>query len=65
MKITKDTKLIEVIKSSKAVKGVFQKYGLDCIGCRGAEEDTVEKAAINNGLDLKTFIKELSSAMDK
>ncbi len=42
---------------------VYKKYGLDCPGCKGAGEDTVEMAALNNGLDLKKFLSDLNKAV--
>ena len=64
MKIEKTTKIIDALKLSKGVKEILQKYNLDCAGCKGAVEDTIEKVAFNNGLDLKMFLNELNNKMD-
>ena len=60
MKITEKTRVHDAIKSSANVLKVLEKYGLDCAGCKGAVEETVEKLAINNGLDVKTLVRELN-----
>ncbi len=61
MKITKETKVLDAVKNLKSSVKVFNKYNLDCPGCKGAVEDTIEKVAINNGLDLEKFINELNA----
>ncbi|MGQ9842785.1 MAG: DUF1858 domain-containing protein [Spirochaetota bacterium] len=63
MKITEDMKLKDVIAHHVQVAKVFKKYNLDCIGCKGADEDTVRIVAMNNGLDVHQFIKELNDAI--
>lgn len=63
MKIKADTVVVDAIKMSKEVTKVLKKYKLDCAGCRGAVEDTIEKVAVNNGLDLKVFLEDLNNAI--
>lgn len=63
MKITEDMKLKDVIAHHVQVAKVFKKYNLDCIGCKGADEDTVRIVAMNNGLDVNQFVKELNDAI--
>lgn len=64
MKITEDMKLKDVIAHHVQVAKVFKKYNLDCIGCKGADEDTVRIVAMNNGLDVNQFTKELNDAIE-
>lgn len=64
MKITKQTRATEAIKSSKNVMAIFKKYDLYCPGCRGIAEETVEQIAICNGLDVKEFVEELNRAQE-
>ncbi len=63
MKITEKTHVSETLKMSREIVKVYKKYGLDCPGCKGAEEDTVEMAAVNYGLDLGQFLKDLNKAV--
>ncbi|NMB65467.1 MAG: DUF1858 domain-containing protein [Spirochaetes bacterium] len=63
MKITEDMKLKEVITHHVQVAKVFKKYNLDCIGCKGADEDTIRIVATNYGLDVQQFVKELNEAI--
>jgi len=62
MKIKADTLVADAIKISKNVGKVLKRYNLDCAGCRGAVEDTIDKVAVNNGLDLQQFLKDLNEA---
>ncbi len=62
MEIKEKTTVHEAIKRSKEVIKVFKKYNLDCPSCRGSAEETMEKVAVNNGLDIKKFLKELNEA---
>jgi hybrid cluster-associated redox disulfide protein len=63
MEIKNSTTVFEALKKSKEVVKVFRKFNLDCPGCRGAGEDTIEKVATNNGLDLKAFLIELNASI--
>jgi len=54
--------VVEVLKYSKDTRKVFAKHKLDCPGCKGAVEDTIEKVAENNGLDCNAFLEELVRA---
>ena len=62
MKITADMSIAAVMKIPGAME-IMKKYNLVCAGCKGAGEDSVAKVAVNNGLDLKTFIEDLSRAV--
>lgn len=63
MKITSSTNVSEAMKASKKISIIFRQYDLDCPGCRGSVECTVEKVAVNNGLDIKAFLAELNNAL--
>jgi len=65
MKITEKTTVPEVLKMSKNASQVFKKYNLDCLGCKGSQDETLDKVAVNNGLDLKAFMEELSAAIEE
>ncbi len=64
MKITKNTKAPDAIKLSGNIIKVFKKYDLYCPRCKGIGEDTIEKIAICNGMDVQEFVDELNSALE-
>ena len=63
MEIKEKTTVEEAIKKSPAVAAVFKKHRLDCASCRGGKQDTIEKVALNNGLELKALLKDLNRAL--
>lgn len=63
VKITADTHMTDVFKSSIKVQDVLKKYGLPCAGCRGAAQDTVAIAADNYSVDLKAFLEDLNKVL--
>ncbi|HOP28361.1 MAG TPA: disulfide oxidoreductase [Spirochaetota bacterium] len=65
MEITKNTYVPDALKVSKHVSEVFRKHNLRCLKCKGIVEDTIEKVAFNNGIDLQSFLDELNKAAAK
>ncbi|OHD63643.1 MAG: hypothetical protein A2176_05785 [Spirochaetes bacterium RBG_13_51_14] len=64
MKITKNTKALDALRMSGAILKIFQKYNLYCPGCKGIGEETLEKIAVCNGMDVHEFVDELNSALE-
>ena len=64
MKITKSTKALDAVRMSRKVVRVFEDYRLYCPSCKGIREETIEKIAVTNGLNLKEFLKDLNTALD-
>ncbi len=65
MEIKKSTYVPEALKASKHVAEVFRKHDLKCLKCKGMVEDTIEKVAFNNGIELQSFLDELNKAAAK
>lgn len=63
MKITKNTTVQEVLKKSRDVLEVFRKHRLYCPGCKGSSQDTIEIVALENNIDLESFLKELNESL--
>ncbi len=64
-KITKEMTIGEVIKKYPKTVFVFMEYGLHCVGCPLAQNDTVESAAKLHRLDLEKLLKDLNKAAKK
>lgn len=64
MKITKNTMALDAIRISPGVLRVFQQHNLYCPGCKGIGEDTIEKIADCNGMNIQDFLNELNGALD-
>jgi hybrid cluster-associated redox disulfide protein len=58
--IEKTTKLTELFKKNKKAAEIFRELGLSCVSCKGISEDTVEKVAVNNGLEINELLSRLN-----
>jgi hypothetical protein len=64
MKITKNTKAADAIKLSNNVTRIFRKHNFYCPDCKGLGEDTIEKIAFCNGMDVQEFLDELNGSLE-
>ena len=67
MKITKDTMLIDALKmgNTQAMAEVLYGFGMHCLGCILANNETVGEAAAAHNIDEDKMIKALNEACDK
>ncbi|MCL2761397.1 MAG: DUF1858 domain-containing protein [Desulfuromonadales bacterium] len=59
-KFTKDMTFEEAIRSNPEVLKVLKKFNLGCIGCMGAQHESLEQGCNAHGLDVETLLKELN-----
>lgn len=64
-RITKEMTIGDIIKEYPKTTFVFIDYGLHCVGCPLAQNDTIEEAAKLHRLDLKKFLEDLNKAVKK
>ena len=62
-KITEDMNIKEVIDKYPETIAVFAKYNIGCIGCIAASLEKIKDIAAVHGLDVKSFVKDLNSAL--
>ena len=62
--ITEETRINELLREHPETRKVLKKYGLDCFGCLGAEQESIRNAAWAHGLDLDSLLEELNGAED-
>lgn len=63
-KIDKSTTFGDVIRMSpEAGKMLKSKFNLGCVGCGGADQETLALGAIAHGLDVDELIKELNKIL--
>lgn len=53
----------EVMEKYPESMKVFFEYGITCVGCFLASEETVEQGISAHGLDVKKFLKDLNEAL--
>jgi hybrid cluster-associated redox disulfide protein len=63
--ITKEMTIGEIIKKYPNAIFVFMNYGLHCVGCPLAQNDTLEGAARLHHLDLEKLLEDLNKAAER
>jgi hybrid cluster-associated redox disulfide protein len=62
-KITKDMTFFEVMRTYPESVKVLQKYNLGCIGCMGAQNESLEQGANAHGIDADALVLDLNAAV--
>lgn len=60
--VTKDMTFAQVISMSPNVVKVLAKYNLGCIGCMGAQAETLEQGCSAHGLDVDVVVNDLNAS---
>ncbi len=63
MEITKDTKILSILECCPEAREVFASLGLRCVGCLGAEQETVETSARMHGLTVEAILDALNAVL--
>ena len=58
--ITKDMTFAQVMRMHPDVIKVFAKYNLGCIGCMGAQAESLEQGCSAHGLKVDEVLKDLN-----
>ncbi len=59
--ITKDMRIVDVLQVKPQTAQVFGSYGMGCIHCLLAHQETVEEAAAAHGVDLDEMLSKLNA----
>ena len=60
-KVTKDMGILDIVQQQPEALGVFQKYGLGCVGCAAARFENLEAGAKVHGFDPDEMVAEINS----
>jgi hybrid cluster-associated redox disulfide protein len=60
MKITENMLLSEILEMDPDPTDVFFRHGLNCVGCPGAQSESLKEAAEGHGINLKRLIEDLN-----
>lgn len=63
-KITKDMTFNEVLRLSPDVAKVLGQFNLGCVGCMGAQHETLEQGAMAHGLDVNVLLDALNAIFE-
>ena len=59
-KFNKDMTFAQALQAHPEVAQVLRKYNLGCIGCMGAQNESLEQGANAHGLDVTELLKDLN-----
>jgi len=63
--ITKDMTFSQVMRLSPEILKVLAQFQLGCVGCMGAQHETIEKGAMAHGLDVDELLQALNAALNE
>lgn len=61
--LSKEMTFFELMRTYPEAVKVLQKHNLGCIGCMGAQNETLEQGARAHGLDIDTLMADLKVAI--
>ena len=64
-KITKDMLIAEVLRADDTLAEVFFEFGMHCLGCPIANNESIEQAAEAHGIDLTAMLDALNIRSSK
>lgn len=59
--ITKNMRIVDVLEVKPDAARVFGSYGMGCIHCLMAHQETVEEAAAAHGVDVEEMLAKLNA----
>ena len=62
-KITRDMTFFEVMRTYPESLKVLQKYNMGCVGCMGAQNESLVQGANAHGIDPDELLKDLNAAV--
>jgi len=63
--ITKDMTFLEVMRKNPEVVKVLSQFNLGCVGCMGAQNETLEQGATAHGLDVEELLTALNAIFEE
>jgi len=63
IKLTKKTKLSELIEKHPKASDILMEQGMFCAGCPMAAQETLEEAALAHGIPPEKFIKQIKDKL--
>lgn len=57
---TKDMTFTQVLQATPAAAQVLRSFNLGCVGCMGAQNESLEQGARAHGLDVEELLKALN-----
>ena len=61
MTVSKDMKIIDILKLDRGTANIFSQHGLHCLGCPSANGESLEDACMVHSIDPDELIGELNA----
>ncbi|NPE23180.1 DUF1858 domain-containing protein [Fusibacter sp. A1] len=61
MTVTKDHIIAEVLNHDRTLAPIFMQFGLHCLGCAAANNESIGEAAMVHGIDADALIDALNT----
>ena len=65
MMVTENMKVCDVLEMDSSLEEIFLKHGLNCVGCPGANSETIKEAAAGHGLQLDLLLEAINKALEQ
>ena len=62
-KISKDTKIGELLSIFPDSAPILMEIGMHCLGCPASQMETIEEAAMVHGIDGELLVEKINAAM--
>ncbi|RQD83318.1 MAG: DUF1858 domain-containing protein [Methanocalculus sp. MSAO_Arc2] len=64
MSVSVDSTIMDVIREKPEAAGILQSFGMGCLGCAIAHNETVREAAVVHGIPLEELAAALGIAVE-
>jgi hybrid cluster-associated redox disulfide protein len=64
-RITSNMTFNEILRSHPDAPGVLTGFNLGCVGCMGAQHETLEQGAMAHGLDPEVLLEALNKLFEE
>ncbi len=61
--VNRDMVISDVVRLYPQARIVFVRYGMGCMGCMGALDETIEGGAKMHGISVETLVDELNAVV--
>ena len=65
MTVSKDMKIIDILKMDRGTSNILLQHGLHCLGCPSATGESLEDACLAHAINADELIGELNSHLGK
>lgn len=65
MKITKDTKIGDILDMDRSTAPYFLEMGMHCLGCPSARSESLAQACMVHGVDADALVAKINAHLEK